>query len=139
VRLRLLTAANGGRVRWNLLICVVLGSCSMIPGTQASLENEARGALESSLFDAESTKFKDLKAVNAVIGGKSIRIICGEFNGKNKMGAYVGFKRFVVAPEEGLRANDLDLGLDFRPVSAEDFADKEAQDNFEAVWPSCKN
>lgn len=45
------------------------------------------------LKDPASAQFRDLRAVGT---GDKLRL-CGEINGKNSYGGYVGFKKFAVA------------------------------------------
>ncbi|HEY0012385.1 MAG TPA: hypothetical protein VGB79_05975 [Allosphingosinicella sp.] len=53
------------------------------------LEAKAKRALETYLFDPFSLRLRNLRSGR---GGS----VCGEVNAKNRMGAYVGFKDFVV-------------------------------------------
>lgn len=53
------------------------------------LEARARSAFEDDLFDPFSARFRNLRSGR---GGA----ICGQVNARNRMGAYVGFKAFVV-------------------------------------------
>ncbi|HEX8525930.1 hypothetical protein [Allosphingosinicella sp.] len=54
------------------------------------LEDRAKRALESYLFDPFSMRVRSVRA------GRN-GAICGQVNAKNRMGAYVGFKDFVVS------------------------------------------
>ncbi len=56
------------------------------PPTNA-LFSGARTALDARLFDYPSARFRDVRG-NAMV-------ICGFVNGKNRMGAYGGWKRFA--------------------------------------------
>ena len=49
----------------------------------------ARTPLVSSLTDPQSVQFRNERAVTRA------GAICGEFNAKNKLGGYVGFRRFI--------------------------------------------
>lgn len=86
--------------RFVLLIAIASAGCDRIPGTTANLEKRSREILTSALFDAESAKFQNLKPVKVSEKGRSARMICGEVNAKNRMGAYVGFTRFVVGRDD---------------------------------------
>jgi hypothetical protein len=59
---------------------------------QKALQGRAKTAMEGYLFDPFSAKFRNLRAGR---GGA----LCGEVNAKNRMGAYVGFKDFVVGKD----------------------------------------
>jgi hypothetical protein len=71
-------------------------------------ENRARDALAQSLIDPESLQLRNTKFAG--------ELICGEMNSRNRMGGYVGFRRFVVLPQTGLRS----------VLTADDFSDREA-------------
>ncbi len=79
-----------------------------VAATESSGANDAaaeRAAILSAIDSAKTSiadRFKDPGAVqfrNVVAYGKNkpleISIICGQVNGKNSYGAYVGFRRFV--------------------------------------------
>lgn len=63
-----------------------LTACQFIPGTSAHLAEEGKEAAANSLIDPSSVQFRDV-----TVNGDNV---CGELNGKNRMGAYVGFTRF---------------------------------------------
>lgn len=60
--------------------------------------------------DPESTKFRNVRVVEykgrfdkgAVASPKERYVICGELNGKNSYGGYVGFKSFVAGIDEAM-------------------------------------
>lgn len=52
----------------------------------ASVQNEAQEAVARDLRDPASAQFRDVKIYP--------KYVCGEVNGKNGVGAYVGFTRF---------------------------------------------
>lgn len=56
------------------------------------MESRASKAMESYLFDPYSVKFRSLRAGR---GGA----ICGQYNAKNRLGAYVGFRDFVIGKD----------------------------------------
>lgn len=67
---------------------VLLGGCQFIPGTDWHKIRQAKEAVAAVLIDPSSAQFR-----NVEIGHEGA--VCGEVNGKNRMGAYVGFTRFV--------------------------------------------
>lgn len=69
------------------VLTMAIASCDRIPGTR---EHEARRALELYLFDPWSAKITVFPAQTAAL--------CGTVNAKNRMGAYVGARLFMVAP-----------------------------------------
>lgn len=116
-------------MRWAWLsLALMVGSCSFIPGTDAHTEKAARSILSDTLFDADSAKFRNLREVE---DSKDGLVICGEVNAKNRMGAYIGFRRFVGVPKDRFSAVDPQAGQD----DSEDA--KAYQAGFEAVWPTC--
>lgn len=76
------------RLNWCVFISVVvLGACDKVPGTDANKIREAQEAATKDLIDPFSAQFRNVRVAR---GG-----VCGEVNAKNRMGAYVGFTRFV--------------------------------------------
>jgi hypothetical protein len=65
-----------------LSILLALSGCDVGP------EGEARKAVAASLTDPSSVQFQNVTSY-------SENVVCGEFNAKNRMGGYVGFKPFV--------------------------------------------
>lgn len=59
--------------------------------------NWAQEAVAAEMIDGESARFRNL-------GKIAERGACGEVNAKNRLGAYTGFKRFVVLGEPGKTA-----------------------------------
>ena len=54
-------------------------------------------------FDPESARFRDIRAADITLdSGKVVRRVCGEVNGKNRMGGYVGFEMFGGVIEGGV-------------------------------------
>jgi hypothetical protein len=56
--------------------------------------NTARETLKKTLNDGDSAKFRDEKVL--YMASTHDKIVCGEFNAKNLMGAYTGFHPYVV-------------------------------------------
>jgi hypothetical protein len=71
-----------------LLVILLLAGCEFIPGTAAYREARARDAVTQALIDPSSAQFRNVDDRDGAV--------CGEVNGKNRMGAYVGFVRFYV-------------------------------------------
>jgi hypothetical protein len=117
------------------IAAIVLGSCSLVPGSQAALEKEARQGLADTLFDAASARFSDLRVVPAP---KNEEVLCGRVNAKNKIGAYIGFKRFLYVRKDGFAV--VELGQEAKipaPETEQEIADKAHQEAFEEVWEPC--
>ncbi|MHA7875108.1 MAG: hypothetical protein ACX938_06835 [Roseivivax sp.] len=46
-------------------------------------------------FDPAAAQFRDIRAVDVTLeNGEQERRVCGEVNGKNRMGGYVGYSMF---------------------------------------------
>lgn len=71
---------------------ILLASCDMVPGTDAHLQRRAKDAAKEMLIDPDSAQFRKVAAAKDGSG------ICGEINGRNRMGAYSGFTRFIFSP-----------------------------------------
>jgi hypothetical protein len=63
----------------------LLVSCGEFPG---STKAKAHDAVRALMFDADAAKFQNDES-------RDSRSMCGEVNGKNRMGAYVGFTKYV--------------------------------------------
>ncbi len=59
----------------------------------ASTEGAARELVAPTLYDPSSAQFRNLRV--------SGDFLCGEVNGKNRFGAYVGFRPFAGVPKHG--------------------------------------
>ncbi|MBX7497235.1 hypothetical protein K3172_15350 [Qipengyuania sp. 6B39] len=60
---------------------LMLGGCS-------NPTQNAQDAVAYNLLDPDSAKFREVRTTDT-------GAVCGQINGKNRMGAYVGFKNFV--------------------------------------------
>ena len=56
---------------------------------------QIKSAATKDFFDPASAQFRDVRAVDLMLtDGTQERRVCGEVNGKNRMGGYVGFQMF---------------------------------------------
>lgn len=69
-------------------LALALAACEFLPGTEAHRVVQSKRAVAKMLIDPGSAQFQNVSARDGYV--------CGEINGKNRMGAFVGFKRFVV-------------------------------------------
>ena len=99
---------------------------------------QAKALVASVLFDPDAAKFRSLERHAAAFADQPPVSICGEVNGKNRFGAYVGFRRFVV----DLKARAVKID----PGNPETFDDADAKmeeckgyaaDRLKAAWQSC--
>lgn len=79
-----------------LVAAALLAGCQWIPGAKAHTIREAERAVAYQLTDSGSAQFRD-ERVTAFAGAHPI--VCGEVNGKNRLGAYAGFTPFAYEPE----------------------------------------
>lgn len=70
------------------VLALGLAACEFMPGTEAHRVAQAKRAVATMLIDPASAQFRNVSARNGYV--------CGELNGKNRTGGFVGFKRFVV-------------------------------------------
>ena len=86
------------KAMWIILVVVLLLAVSVggyaIYQKQYERINWAQEAVAAKLLDGKSAQFRNVGKI-AETG------VCGEVNGKNRLGAYAGFKRFVVFGEPG--------------------------------------
>ncbi|GAA4714883.1 hypothetical protein H9L13_05015 [Sphingomonas lutea] len=70
------------------MVGVALTACEFLPGSKEYRAERAKRAVAKLLLDPSSAQFR-----NVQVRGQ---YVCGEINGKNRMGGFVGFTRFVV-------------------------------------------
>lgn len=75
-----------------LVVLLLPAACQYIPGTKDNVRVKAQQKVAEMLYDPSSAQFRNV----AVLDSGKARATCGEINGKNRMGAYVGFTRFLV-------------------------------------------
>lgn len=84
-----------------LLAALLLASCQQSP------DKQAKTALRSLMYDVESARFDGVQRLPAP-APRTGYLLCGLVNGKNKVGAYVGFRRFLAYPAQGFAVVDPD-------------------------------
>lgn len=67
---------------------------------------DTKNKLTNDFNDPEATRFRNLE-VREKVGneGKKYLNLCGEFNAKNRVGAYTGYQKFYGTPTEVLMIN----------------------------------
>ncbi len=92
------------------------------------LEGATQALLRESLKDPDSAQFRRLRALD---GGNGFIVVCGELNGKNAFGGYVGFHPFYAL----LRPNGPGK---YMPVSSYlEGSDEVDQRVFVDLYPAC--
>lgn len=104
----------------------LLGACSFNPGTEQQAAEKARALLATSLYDAESARFSEVRRIH--IDQPAEDVICGKVNAKNQLGAYVGFRRFFASEGDGFAVVE-------RSGESQDVKSHNA--GFAAVWEKC--
>lgn len=70
--------------------------------------NAVRGQFDREMLDYPSARFRDVRAIHAPLG--ELVVFCGLVNGKNRAGAYSGWKEFAAtgadAPSVDVRPRD---------------------------------
>ena len=84
-------------------------------GNYANFTARAKAAITVSFKDPASAQFQSL-----FLSGKTLPVLCGEVNGRNSYGGFVGFRRFYATGQPSL--NDVENPRD-------DFV-------FARMWPS---
>lgn len=70
--------------------------------------DRAKRQLVRNFKDPDSAKYRNIRTYRTGMGDE---IVCGEVNGKNSFGAYVGYKPFYIRVDDGLvRASFVDDG-----------------------------
>jgi hypothetical protein len=60
----------------------------------------AKAAVADQLKDPRSAQFRGV--VSKIDSYTHLRVVCGEINGKNAYGGYVGFQKFAFVPSSGI-------------------------------------
>ena len=77
-----------------LIALAIAAVFTVLPTYSATLEERAQLEVATKMKDPSSVQFKDLKEFDNTA-------ICGQVNGKNSYGGYVGFKPFILTPKSG--------------------------------------
>lgn len=118
-------------IKLALIISLALAGCSPGPSDSDKLE-KMKSIIKETLIDGESAQFSDLKYY------KSTNFGCGFVNAKNKMGGYVGKKKFIVSLEQNASEIDPDREIP-EPPSAPGYASIESTMRYatqSAQWAS---
>jgi hypothetical protein len=89
--------------------------------------NRAKATLTEEFNDPESANFRRL----SVTQDKAGRTLCGEVNAKNRMGGYVGYRRFIVSYSS---AEDKFTGTQMENPEPRSELDRIRVDLFTSTW-----
>lgn len=85
-----------------LLPLLLIGACSMVPGTEANRIAKAEKAVRYVLVDPDSATFR-----NHSFAKKGV--ICGEVNSRNAMGGFAGNHTFIAFPNGDAWISNTDM------------------------------
>ena len=104
-------------MRYALLSVVLLSACVApvvaakpiaLPARDIAL---VQSAMSYDLYDPSAAQFRGVRAAMVTLqSGATVRRICGEMNGKNQYGAYVGYEHFSGVLDGGKWRQDPILG-----------------------------
>lgn len=83
-------------------LALTLAACGEPP--EERVTTQARRAVTARLIDPGSARFRNVyivENVNLPGGGGNRRVVCGEVDGKNRAGTYVGYARFNWSDPDG--------------------------------------
>ncbi|MER0217126.1 MAG: hypothetical protein DU481_13280 [Nitrosomonas sp.] len=117
-----------------LPLVFALTSCNLGSSDSEELE-KMKLIVKEMLIDRESAQFSELKYY------KSTNYGCGNVNAKNKFGAYVGKKKFIVSLDQNLAVIDSDREMPeapSRPYTASDATNSSILTTMNYVMESAK-
>lgn len=95
---------NAAHVTALAFVAIAIAACDMIPGT---VEYKAKETIRATLSDPESARFRNVRAAD-----ETRVVVCGEVNGKNRFGGYVGYRGFIVGGDITImQKDDLDAAF----------------------------
>jgi hypothetical protein len=85
---------------WPALFAALALPSTIIAATPATspLGARAKSIIADRLVDPGSLVVRNTHVATFSADGQSLKLICGEYNSKNRFGGYVGFKEFVYEP-----------------------------------------
>lgn len=83
------------RIAYMVAVLACLVGCDRIPGTPLYKQGIGTAAVAVDMIDPDAAKFRNVRLVTR----NGFESVCGEVNGKNRMGAYAGFRPFIVRLE----------------------------------------
>lgn len=89
----------------NLLLIaslVVLPSTSVGAQSLAEMSAAAKAILAERVTDPGSLQYRKMRVVAGEADGSNGLMLCGQYNAKNRLGGYVGYKDFIYDPRKKL-------------------------------------
>lgn len=84
------------------------------------LAQRAKAIIAKRMIDPDSLRLRSTRVVTVQREGKAQQVLCGEFNAKNRMGGYTGFKSFAYEPSS--MRGVLTLEINFYAENGVDFS-----------------
>lgn len=102
-------------MKWHValssIICIFPANAATSGNSLSPMVDRATRIIAERMIDPASLQLRNTRVVSANISGRPQKLLCGDFNSKNRFGGYVGFKSFVYEPSE--LQGVLTLELDF--------------------------
>ncbi len=103
--------------KWKMLCWLTL----LVPGaalaqSAATMSGSAKKIMTGRLIDPRSLAIRNTSTKTAkATDGRTVTILCGEYNAKNRFGGYVGYKTFIYEPVvmKGVLSFDQAFALEF--------------------------
>ena len=76
----------------------LISSATIAAAPAQPLTQKATSLISKRMLDPGSLQVRSARVVTAEVDGKALKVACGEYNSKNKMGGYVGFKGYAYEP-----------------------------------------
>lgn len=97
---------NGKKVLLMFRPTILVLAASLMPPAavaapaQSPMAKRAQSIISARMLDPDSLQLRSTKVVTAQVNGETQRVLCGEYNAKNKFGGYVGFRGFAYEPTD---------------------------------------
>jgi hypothetical protein len=86
------------------LFLIALGTMAIVSGVSAQTVPQmtvaAKRLIADRVIDPSSLQYRKLRLVPGKIETSNGPMLCGQYNSKNRMGGYVGFKDFIYDPRK---------------------------------------
>ena len=92
-------------VSFRFLFTAALGAVvtsSVSAQTLPQMTAGAKALISERVLDPSSLQYRKMRSVNGEVEGSKGPMLCGQYNAKNRMGGYVGFKDFIYDPRKKL-------------------------------------
>lgn len=117
-----------------LLAAILLPNAAALSAqTVPDMTARAKKIIATRLVEPASLQLRNIRSKQVIVDGASQTILCGEYNAKNRMGGYNGFKTFAYDPTTYKAVVTLSMGgrsgLDIGFYSEDGSGDFDSGDN----------